>query len=64
MMSPRERYQNDPLFHALVNALYAEITKGDFTPTEIRQAALLAHIKYNETHVGIRVLPKELEEWL
>ena len=64
MMSPRERYQNDARFHSLVKLMVAEIEKGNFTPTEMREAALLAHVIYNENYVGIKTLPYKVNEWL
>lgn len=48
MMKIRERYDNDPTFRQLVNAMYAYIAQGDTTPTEVREAAMLAQIKYEE----------------
>lgn len=50
MKSIRERYHSDPAFYSLVNALYSFIQKAEFTPTEIREAAMLAQIKYEETN--------------
>lgn len=51
MMSVRDRYQNDPKFHALVDMMHAAIDRADFTPTEIREAAMLAQIIYEERHI-------------
>lgn len=51
MMAIRDRYANDPHFHTLVDAMQAHILAGQFTPTEIREAALLAQIIYEETHI-------------
>jgi hypothetical protein len=51
MMTMRDRYLNDPAFHALVDVLYAHVEQGQFTPTEIREAAMLAQIKYEERHL-------------
>jgi len=31
--------------------LYIAIERADFTPTEIREAAMLAQIKYEELHI-------------
>lgn len=64
MMSPRERYHTDPAFAVLVKTMIAHIRAANYTPTELREAALLAHIIYNEMDVGIKVLPLELSEWL
>jgi hypothetical protein len=54
----------DPSFHALVQIMVAHIEAGKFTPTEMREAALLAHIIYQENHVGLKTLPFEISEWL
>lgn len=41
-LTPEERYQRDPIFHALVECLLAELIRADFTPTELREAVILA----------------------
>lgn len=46
----RGRYLNDPAFHALVSTLQNCIESAQFTPTEIREAAMLAQILYEERH--------------
>jgi hypothetical protein len=63
-MTPRERYQNDPTTFTLVKLMISEIEMGRFTSTEMMEAALLAHIIYTETHVGWKVLPLEIKQWL
>jgi hypothetical protein len=40
----RDRYQNDAMFHALVDNLRAAILRMDLTPSEVREAAMLACI--------------------
>src|SRR4051812_45974744 len=57
MMTPHERYLNDPLFHRLVELLYLELQNGALTPTEIREAAVLAQIRYEQERP--RLLPKD-----
>ena len=46
MKTPREKYMNDPQYHELVNALEHFIERTQFTPSELREAAVLAY--YNE----------------
>lgn len=41
-LSVEERYLRDPVFHALVSTLRAALQGGNFTPTELREAAILA----------------------
>ena len=50
MMTMRERYNNDLLFSNLVDVLVYHIEKGSFTPTETREAAMLAQIIYEDRH--------------
>jgi len=45
-----QRYTNDPAFYQLVRLMLAEIERGQFTPTEIREAAMLAQIDYESRH--------------
>lgn len=47
----RDRYANDPMFRHLVDMMQACIHRAEFTPTEIREAAMLAQIMYEETHI-------------
>jgi hypothetical protein len=48
MMTAKERYYNDPQFHGLVDLIYASISAGQFTATELRDAAMLAAILYEQ----------------
>lgn len=59
-----ERYMNDALFHNLVNTLFNLIEHGNFTPTEIREACLLAQIKYEEISPRHTILSKDLERFI
>ena len=45
------RYQNDPVFHSLVDQLYASIRQGQYTPSELREACMFASCLYEYTHV-------------
>ncbi len=42
MRSVVERYQTDPEFRALVDVLASQIYAARYTPTEIREAAIMA----------------------
>lgn len=48
MMTPEERYRRDPAFHHLVDVLFQQIMVSNFTPTELREAVMLAAIKYEQ----------------
>lgn len=50
MLTPQERYYRDPEFKRLVDVMVSMIHKANFTPTELREAAILAAIIY-ETSV-------------
>ena len=51
-----ERYQSDKMFSYIVDTLYFLLCQNDaqgiqFTPTELREAAMLAAEKYEYTHI-------------
>lgn len=41
-LSPEERYRRDVAFHVLVDTLEAHCNAGNYTPTELREAVMLA----------------------
>lgn len=51
MKTPREKYENDPKYAALVNMMVLIVEKAEMTPSEIREAAILASIIYEERHI-------------
>jgi hypothetical protein len=51
MHTPEQRYRDDPLFRQLVDAMQAWIERADFTPSELRQAAVFASIRHAQTHI-------------
>ncbi len=51
MQTVTERYRNDAQFRQLVDLFYSYIDHAQFTPSEIREAALLAHILYEERRI-------------
>ena len=50
MKTPEEKYNNDLIYHDLVNMIYAMIDKADLSPSEIREAAMYACIQYELRH--------------
>ncbi len=54
MMSIKERYLSDSVFHNLVELMIAQIETGNFTPTELREASLLAGIICVEKSLAMR----------
>ena len=51
MKSPKEKYLNDPEYHHLVSTLEQLIERARFTPSELREACILASINYEMRHV-------------
>jgi len=59
LQSPRDKYMNDPEYHALVCALESHIESARFTPSELREACVLASINYEMRHIrDMRIDPR------
>lgn len=60
---PEYRYKHDVEFRNLVDSMYQHIERAKFTPSEMRQAAVLASIHYEQRHSRpMRVGPVERYE--
>jgi hypothetical protein len=46
-----DRYQSDPQFRTIVDLIRIELEAGHFTPTELREAVMLAACLYEYEHV-------------
>jgi hypothetical protein len=55
--TPQERYLHDPMFKNLVDMLEAAIHRADYTPSELREAAVLAAIHYESMRVRRQFIP-------
>ena len=64
MITMRERYQNDEHFKALVDMMVAHIHECNYTPSEMRHAAILASIIYEEHNLRPYYVLKDVEESL
>jgi len=64
MKTPREKYMEDPEYHHLVMTLESLIEKARFTPSELREACVLASINYEMRHIRQKTLPAEVEHSL
>lgn len=61
MKTPREKYMNDPEYHNLVRALEQFIERAQFTPSELREAAVLASINYEMRHIRQQTIDPRAE---
>jgi len=50
-VTAEERYIHDPVFRRLVDTIYEGVCEKQYTPTEVRDAAMLAALKYEQTHL-------------
>jgi len=64
LMTPRDKYMNDPEYHALVRHLEGFIEQARFSPSELREACVLASINYEMRHIRERTISPRLEEAL
>lgn len=51
MLSARDRYRSDAAYKNLVDMLHHQIRTHQFTPAEVREAAVLASIDYEMTTI-------------
>lgn len=58
--TPRDRYLNDDMFKRLVDMMVAHLHQAMFTPSEMREAAIMASIIYAEQapHISPFETPK------
>jgi hypothetical protein len=62
MKTPREKYMNDPEYHHLVDMLESFVERAQFTPSELREACVLACINYEMRHVRQYTIDPRTEE--
>lgn len=60
--TPREKYMNDPEYHQLVCMLESFVERGHYTPSEMREAVVLACINYEMRHVRERTIDPRVSE--
>lgn len=51
MKTPKEKYMNDLEYQYLVKTLEGLIEQARFTPSELREACILASINYEMRHI-------------
>jgi hypothetical protein len=57
------RYERDAHFRTIVDTLEALIHEASYTPTEIREAAMLAQIRYESRRMPrLFIIPLRVEE--
>jgi hypothetical protein len=52
-MKVEERYKEDPIFHGLVDMIKNAIYQKTYTPTEVREAAILASLMYEQENPNV-----------
>ena len=60
--SPREKYMNDPEYNYLVNSLEQLIEQAKFTPSELREACILASNNYEMRHIRKTQIDPRIED--
>ena len=56
MKTPNEKYENDPSYRHVVDMMTELINQAEFTPSEIREACMLACIRhelYRRIRLGV-----------
>ena len=50
MQSPKERYENDPQYKQLCDLIENFLTQARFTPSEVRECAVMACMHFEMRH--------------
>jgi len=64
MKTPREKYITDNQYKFLVDTMVNQIEQCNYTPSEMREAAILASIIYEETYYQNFTINVEMEKTL
>lgn len=71
MKTPEEKYLNDPEYRHFVSVFEQMIETAHFTPSELREMAIYACIRYEMRHVRQYTVPayiddsfRHIEDWL
>ena len=64
MLTPREKYISDPRYRAFVDMIESYLHRADFTPSEVREIAILACINYECKNLHHYRYPVELDQCL
>lgn len=64
MKTPEQKYRDDPMYRHLVDMLEAQIHAANYTPSEMREAVILASINYEMRRVMPRAFPSGVESAL
>jgi len=64
MKTPQAKYLTDNSYKALVDVMIAHIEECKFTPSEMREAAILASIMYEEMHISEHYITPDVENAL
>lgn len=62
MKTPRDKMMNDPQYAELVHVLESFIERAQFTPSELREAAVLACINYEMRNIRANNIPPRIRE--
>ncbi len=71
MVSPKDRYENDVQYRQLCDLIEGFLHQAQFTPSEVRECAVMACIHYEMRHafkhytvpISINRALHELDEW-
>lgn len=64
MKTPREKYANDAVYRQLVDCMVAHIEAANYTPSEMREAAVLACIIYEQHHIKLPFIEPKVNKAL
>ncbi|MFM6929362.1 MAG: hypothetical protein ACKOX6_12920 [Bdellovibrio sp.] len=49
----QKRFEQDPVFHTMVKVIYHQLVSAHLSPSEVREAAMLACAKFEMIHAPV-----------
>ena len=54
MKTPREKYMEDPYYHALIDTMFDYMEEARFSPSELIQAVVLASVLFEKAYDNMK----------
>ena len=60
MNTPEDRYKTDPAYRTLVDLIESQLERAQFSPSEVRECAVMACIHYEMRQAHAPMMPQRV----